>query len=140
MHPQRKQTLMIIGLSLVLGAGALFLLMWVLSERVNFFYTPTEIATGVAPQGQVIRGGGMVKQDSVNHDAKVLQVRFVITDFQYDVTVAYQGILPDLFREGSGAVVKGRVDEQGVLQATEVLAKHDETYMPSEVRSVLEAQ
>ncbi|KZY61249.1 cytochrome c biogenesis protein CcmE [Oleiphilus sp. HI0071] len=138
MNQKRKQRLMIvafltIGFSIVVG-----LAMYALSENINLFYNPTQIADGEAPVGAKIRAGGMVKEGSVGRDEGSLAVKFVLTDFSSEVDVEYTGILPDLFREGQGIVALGRINENRVLIAEEVLAKHDENYMPPEVAEALE--
>lgn len=138
MNPKRKQRLMIVafltvGFSIVIG-----LAMYALSENINLFYNPTQIAEGEAPVGAKIRAGGMVKDGSVGRDVGSLAVKFVLTDFTSEVDVEYTGILPDLFREGQGIVALGRINEDRVLIAEEVLAKHDENYMPPEVADALE--
>src|SRR5690606_27831248 len=109
-----------------------------LQQNINLFYNPTQIASGEAPQDARIRAGGMVKENSVSRSADSLDVEFVVTDYAHDVTIRYRGILPDLFREGQGIVALGRLNENGVLVADEVLAKHDENYMPPEVTQALE--
>ncbi len=138
MNQKRKQRLMIVafltvGFSIVIG-----LAMYALSENINLFYNPTQIAEGEAPVGAKIRAGGMVKEGSVGRDEGSLAVKFVLTDFNSEVNVEYIGILPDLFREGQGIVALGRINEDRVLIAEEVLAKHDENYMPPEVAEALE--
>ena len=105
---------------------------------ISVFYSPQQIADGEAPADKRIRAGGMVKQGSVKRDPNSLQVEFVLTDYKQNLTVIYKGILPDLFREGQGIVAQGQLDQQGVFQAVEVLAKHDEKYMPPEVADALE--
>ena len=138
MHPKRKQRLAIV-FSIIIGASvAVGLLFYALSDNLNLFYPPTEIAEGKAPQGKRIRAGGMVKVGSVERIDNSLTVQFVVTDYAADVTVQYTGILPDLFKEGEGVVVAGILDASGVFQADEVLAKHDENYMPPEVTDALE--
>ncbi len=138
MHPKRKQR-MILVLFLVLGfATVIGLAMFALTENINLFYNPTQIAAGEAPEGARIRAGGMVKEGSVSRNSESLAVTFVLTDYQSEITVSFTGILPDLFREGQGIVALGAVDAAGVLQADEVLAKHDENYMPPEVAEALE--
>lgn len=137
MHPIRKQRLMIVlfivgGVSLAVGLG-----LFALQENINYFYTPTEIVEGHAPQDQLIRAGGMVVDDSVKRDSDNLKVEFQITDFKETVTVEYEGILPDLFREGQGIVTQGRMQGDRLI-AVEVLAKHDEKYMSPEVAEALE--
>jgi cytochrome c-type biogenesis protein CcmE len=137
MNPVRKKRLMIV-LALLLGIGlAAGLALSALQQNINLFYTPTQIASGEAPPGQRIRAGGMVEKGSLVRSADSLDVRFVVTDFTRSVTIHYQGILPDLFREGQGIVAMGVIDASGVVQADEVLAKHDEKYMPPEVTKAL---
>ena len=137
MNPQRKKRLFII-LGILAGIGiAVGLALSALQQNINLFYTPTQIAAGEAPQDTRIRAGGMVKEDSVSRSADSLDVQFVVTDFAKDVTIRYRGILPDLFREGQGIVALGRLNAEGELVADEVLAKHDENYMPPEVTKAL---
>ena len=136
MNPKRKQRLMII-LGLLVGLGiAAGLVMYALSQNINLFFTPTQIARGEAPPAQMIRVGGMVAEGTVERNLKTLEVVFDVTDFESSVPVTYEGILPDLFREGQGVVVQGRVTE-GQFIASQVLAKHDENYMPPEVTEAL---
>ena len=137
MNPQRKKRLALI-LALVAGvAVAVGLALSALQQNINLFYTPTQIANGEAPVGARIRAGGMVEKGSLQRSGDSLDVRFVVTDFQQKVTITYRGILPDLFREGQGIVALGRLNEAGVVVADEVLAKHDEKYMPPEVTKAL---
>jgi cytochrome c-type biogenesis protein CcmE len=112
--------------------------MYAMRGNINLFYPPADVAAGKAPVNVPIRVGGMVQEGSVNRSDDSLEVMFTITDFQASVPVLYTGILPDLFDEGQGAVASGELNEAGVLQATEVLAKHDENYMPPEVAEALE--
>ncbi|MEE2820135.1 MAG: cytochrome c maturation protein CcmE [Pseudomonadota bacterium] len=136
MNPKRKQRLLIV-LGLVSGLGlAVGLVMFALSQNINLFFTPTQIAKGEAPSAQMIRVGGMVADGTVDRDPQSLKVAFDVTDFDYNVRVTYEGILPDLFREGQGVVVQGRI-RSGQFVASEVLAKHDENYMPPEVTEAL---
>ncbi len=139
MHPKRKQRLLVV-LSIVIGASvAGGLLFYALSDNLNLFYPPADIAAGKAPEGKRIRAGGMVKKGSVKRLSQdSLTIEFIVTDYEADVTVQYTGILPDLFKEEDGVVVAGEIDDQGVFQADEVLAKHDENYMPPEVSDALE--
>ena len=138
MHPQRKKRLTLI-IFMVLGIGsAVGLLMYSLSQNINLFVTPTQIANGEAQIGRTIRAGGRVVEGSVKRDEDGLGVLFKVTDGAAQVPIFYEGILPDLFREGQGIVALGKLDEQGVFQASEVLAKHDENYMPPEVKEALE--
>ncbi len=138
MNPKRKQRLILIGFLLTGFAVVIGLTLYALSENINLFYSPTQIAAGEAPEGARIRAGGMVLEGSVERDNESLAVRFVLTDYQATVPVSFQGILPDLFREGQGIVALGRVNDDGMLIADEVLAKHDENYMPPEVAEALE--
>ena len=138
MNPKRKKRLYIV-LFIVAGVGvSVGLTLFALSQNINLFYSPTQIAAGEAPVGTRIRAGGMVVEGSVKRDTKSLKVEFEVTDFQNKAPVIYSGILPDLFREGQGIVAQGEMDAQGKLQAVEVLAKHDENYMPPEVAEALE--
>ncbi|MFJ9989674.1 cytochrome c maturation protein CcmE [Pseudomonas putida] len=137
MNPQRKKRLLLI-LGLLVGvAVALGFALSALQQNINLFYTPTQIANGEAPQDTRIRAGGMVEKGSVQRSADSLDVRFVVTDFNKSVPITYRGILPDLFREGQGIVALGKLNAEGVVVADEVLAKHDEKYMPPEVTKAL---
>ena len=138
MHPVRKQRLYLVLFVVLFSSVAIGLVAYALRGNINLFYPPAEIAQGKAPVGQPIRVGGMVAQGSVQRSDDSLAVRFDLTDYQATVPVVYVGILPDLFDEGQGAVASGKLDENGVLQASEVLAKHDENYMPPEVADALE--
>jgi cytochrome c-type biogenesis protein CcmE len=100
---------------------------------VMFFFDPTQVATGEAPIDKRFRLGGMVRPGSVDREAGSLELSFVVTDFQRDVPVRYSGVVPDLFRENQGVVAHGRLGEDGIFVADEILAKHDENYMPPEV-------
>jgi len=136
-NPQRKKRLFII-LGLLAGLGvAVGLALSALQENINLFYTPTQIANGEAPLDTRIRAGGMVEKGSVQRSSDSLDVRFVVTDFNKSVPITYRGILPDLFREGQGIVALGKLNGEGVVVADEVLAKHDEKYMPPEVTKAL---
>ncbi|MEX1665691.1 cytochrome c maturation protein CcmE [Zhongshania arctica] len=138
MHPQRKQRLLIIIFILIVASLAAGLLGYALKENINLFYPPADIAAGKAPVGKAIRAGGMVQEGSVVRASDSLKMRFVVTDYSAVVTVEYEGILPDLFAEGEGVVASGKLGEDGVFYASEVLAKHDENYMPPEVSDALE--
>jgi len=135
--PLRKKRLYIV-LAILAGVGiAVALALSALQENINLFYTPTQIANGEAPKDTRIRAGGMVEKGSLQRSGDSLDVQFVVTDFARNVTIRYRGILPDLFREGQGIVALGKLDADGVLVADEVLAKHDEKYMPPEVTKAL---
>ncbi|MFV0477371.1 MAG: cytochrome c maturation protein CcmE [Parahaliea sp.] len=139
MHPLRKQRLIIVLCIVLFSSAAVGLIAYAMRGNINLFFSPIEVAQGKAPVGQSIRVGGMVVKGSLERADDSLKIRFEVTDYQATVPVVYEGILPDLFDEGQGAVASGVLDEQGVLQATEVLAKHDENYMPPEVAAALEA-
>ena len=137
MHPIRKQRLIIV-LFIVLGASvAVGLVSFALRSNINLFYPPVDIVAGKAPIGKKIRAGGMVLTGSIKRSTDSLRVEFIVTDYKANVTVVYEGILPDLFSEGEGVVAAGELDEEGVFYATEVLAKHDENYMPPEVKDAI---
>ncbi len=106
-------------------------------DNVMFYFDPTKVAAGEVPVGKRFRLGGMVEKGSVLRSAGTMDVQFVVTDFHHTLPVKYSGVLPDLFREGAGVVAHGRLDDKGVFQADEVLAKHDEKYMPPEVAKSL---
>jgi cytochrome c-type biogenesis protein CcmE len=139
MHPKRKNRLILI-LFMVIGlSSAVGLMMYSLSQNIDLFMTPTQIANGDVRPGQTIRAGGLVVAGSVIRSDDGLNVSFSITDGAVNVTVEYEGILPDLFREGQGIVAMGKVDSRKVMIASEVLAKHDEEYMPPEVQHALDS-
>lgn len=135
---RRRNRLLYILASGVTLALALTLVAFALGNRTNYFRTPAQIAAGEAGFGERLRVGGLVKAASVKRGNGT--VRFVVTDTGADVVVRYAGILPDLFREGQGIVVDGRLEADGTFTADTVLAKHDETYMPREVADALKAQ
>ncbi|WP_010461461.1 cytochrome c maturation protein CcmE [Pseudomonas mandelii] len=125
-------------LSMVAGIGtASTLVLSALRENINLFYTPTQIANGEAPHDTRIRAGGMVEKGSLQRSNDSLNVKFIVTDLNKSVTITYRGILPDLFREGQGIVALGKLNADGVVVADEVLAKHDEKYLPPEVTKAL---
>ena len=131
---QRRFMWVAIGV-LVLCAAAAFVLNAFQSNLV-FFFTPTHEAQGEAPQGRIFRIGGLVKDGSLQRQD--VQVQFVVTDTARDIPVVYSGLLPDLFKEGKGVVAQGRLGADGLFTATEVLAKHDENYMPPEAKHALD--
>lgn len=135
MKPRYKRAAIIVGALIVISIAAVLILN-ALNSNIALYVTPSEVAAGKSPAGQVFRIGGMVKDGSVKRDG--LTVNFVITDMVKDIPVAYTGILPDLFKEGKGAVIQGRLDPSGKFVASEVLAKHDENYMPPEAKHALE--
>ena len=138
MNPKRKKRLTIILLILVGTALAVGLVLYALNQNINLFYSTTQIAQGEAPAATRIRVGGMVVDGSVERSTENLQVSFLVTDYANQVKVIFTGILPDLFREGQGIIAMGKLDSSGVFQADEVLAKHDENYMPPEVAESLQ--
>ena len=133
----RRQRMLVIGLVLAGVAVAVLLASAAFQESVNYFRTPTQVASGDVPATRSIRLGGMVADDSIARDPGSLTVRFTVTDYANNVDVVYTGVLPDLFREGQGVVTRGRLGADGVFEAEEVLAKHDENYMPPEVKEAL---
>ncbi len=135
MKPRHKRAAIIIGALAALGIAAYFVLNAFQSNLV-FFFSPTQVAAGEAPKNRTFRIGGLVKEGSVKRDN--LTVSFVVTDTSKDVPTTYTGILPDLFKEGKGVVAQGKFDADGKFVATEVLAKHDENYMPPEAKAALD--
>lgn len=136
MNPVRKKRLIIVVVILA-GVGlAVGLALYALRQNINLFFTPSQLAQGEAPQGSRIRVGGLVMQGSLKRASDSLAVRFTVTDLKQQVDVVYTGILPDLFREGQGIVANGYF-RNGVVEADEVLAKHDEKYMPPEVKEAI---
>ena len=135
MKPRHKRMALIMGGLLSIGLAAYFVLNAFQSNLV-FFFTPSQVVAGEAPQGRVFRIGGMVKTGTVKRDN--LTVNFVVTDTVRDVKVNYTGILPDLFSEGKGVVAEGKLNAVGGFVASEVLAKHDENYMPPEAKHALD--
>ncbi|MDR2000999.1 MAG: cytochrome c maturation protein CcmE [Zoogloeaceae bacterium] len=135
MKPRHKRAALILGGLAAFGIATAFV-MNALDSNIALYVTPSEVVDGKIPQSKAFRIGGMVKDGSLRRDN--LTVHFIITDTLKDVPVAYTGILPDLFKEGKGAVVQGRLNESGDFVATEVLAKHDENYMPPEAQHALD--
>ena len=135
----RHQRLILI----MLGLGALglasYLILTALGSNLSYFFSPTEVADGKPPKDHVFRLGGMVQEGSVQRASGNLTVNFVVTDHNKTVKVAYTGILPDLFAEGQGVIAQGKLSPDGVFLADEVLAKHDENYMPPEVAAAMSA-
>jgi cytochrome c-type biogenesis protein CcmE len=133
--PRHKRALVIVGGLVALGA-ATALVLTAFQDNLVFFFTPSQVAAKEAPQGRLFRIGGMVEKGSVKRDG--VEVRFVVTDTAMTIPVVYRGSLPDLFREGKGVVAQGTLDADGVFTAREVLAKHDENYMPPEAAHAVE--
>ncbi len=138
MRPIRKRRLQLVML-LVAGVGiAVLFVLLALRENINLFYTPSQIAAGEAPLDREIMAGGLVVPGSVVRDAESLRVEFAVTDNAAQALVSFEGILPDLFREGQGIVAVGRMREDSVVEARQVLAKHDENYMPPAVLDAMQ--
>ncbi|MFL9710359.1 cytochrome c maturation protein CcmE [Methylobacillus sp. Pita1] len=133
----RYKRLALVGGSIVLVALAIALVLSVFRSNLVFFYTPSQVASGEAPANTSFRIGGMVAEGSLERQADGLTVHFVVTDTVKDIQVSYQGILPDLFKEGKGVVAQGALDADGRFIASNVLAKHDENYMPPEAAEAL---
>jgi cytochrome c-type biogenesis protein CcmE len=131
LKPRQKRIAMVVGGLAALGIAAA-LVLTAFQQNLVFFFTPSQVAAKEAPLGKTFRIGGMVETGSVKRQADGLTVHFVVTDTAKSIPVTYRGALPDLFREGKGVVAQGRVGPDGVFQAAEVLAKHDENYMPPE--------
>jgi len=138
MTPRQRRTTLIIGGLVAIGLATFFVLR-AFNENLVFFYTPTQIASKEAPVNKNFRIGGMVVQNSLQREPGGLKVAFVVTDMVNSTPVEYNGILPDLFKEGKGVVAQGKLNGQGVFVASQVLAKHDENYMPPEAKSALDA-
>jgi cytochrome c-type biogenesis protein CcmE len=136
MTPRRKRLLAVTAI--VAGvAAATTLAMLAFEDNLLYFYNPTQVHAGEAPTDRMFRIGGMVTEGSVQRTAGTLKIRFVVTDHRESIPVNYEGLLPDLFREGQGVIAHGRLTESGEFVANEVLAKHDENYMPPEVAESL---
>jgi cytochrome c-type biogenesis protein CcmE len=137
MKPRSKR-LILVGGGVVLLVAAVALVLSAFQQNLVFFHTPTEVLAGKAPSGKTFRIGGLVEDGSIQREADGLTVRFAITDTAKVIPVSYRGTLPDLFKEGKGAVVQGTLGPDGQFRATEVLAKHDENYMPPEAAHAVE--
>ena len=137
MKPLRKRRLTFV-ISIVIGLGAAVGLgLYAMKQNINLFYSPLQIKAGEAPIGTLIRLGGLVVKGSVKRDAESLKVKFQLTDNAESIWVSFDGILPDLFREGQGIVTMGQLQDDGLFVASEVLAKHDENYMSPEVADAM---
>jgi cytochrome c-type biogenesis protein CcmE len=129
----KNQRLVLVALAIVAVIGAVLLAMWGLKDRAAYFYTPADIAAGKAPAGKAMRLGGMVEAGSVKREPDGVTFRFIVNDRDAQTPVLFRGIVPDLFREGSGVVAEGRLEPGGLFVADTILAKHDERYMPPEL-------
>ena len=139
MTPRRRR-MVLVGL-IVLGVGAaVAFALTAFQENLLYYYTPSDVSAGKAPMDRLFRVGGMVPEGSFKRPPGSLEARFVLTDYANNVTVSYTGVLPDLFREGQGVIARGRMGANGVFVAEEVLAKHDENYMPPDVADTLRKQ
>jgi cytochrome c-type biogenesis protein CcmE len=136
MTPRRKR-MVVVGLILLGVSVAAFFALQAFQKNLLYFFTPTQVAAGEAPKGYPFRVGGLVVTGTVKREPNSLNVRFTISDGVVTIPVSYSGILPDLFREGQGIISIGKLNAQGVFEASEVLAKHDENYMPPEVAESL---
>ena len=137
MKPRTKR-----GLAIVVGLGvlgtAIALVLNAFQSNLVFFFSPSQVAANEAPRERNFRIGGLVKEGSIQRDPKGLTINFVVTDLAQTIPVTYTGLLPDLFREGKGVVAQGKLGTDGVFRADQVLAKHDENYMPPEAAAALE--
>jgi cytochrome c-type biogenesis protein CcmE len=129
----KHQRLILVVLALLAVLGAVLLAMWGLKDRAAYFYTPADVIAGKAVAGKAVRLGGMVERGSVKRDRDGVTTRFMVEDGEARVLVSYRGILPDLFREGSGVVAEGKLAPDQTFVADNILAKHDERYMPPEL-------
>jgi cytochrome c-type biogenesis protein CcmE len=140
MKPARKQRLLLISLMVIGSVVAVSFALKSFNENLMYFFSTSDVIAGKAPKDALFRLGGMVVKGSVNRPNDGLTVVFKLSDFNKEVTVEYTGILPDLFREGQGIVAHGKLNDKGIFIAQEVLAKHDENYMPPEVKDSLKKQ
>jgi cytochrome c-type biogenesis protein CcmE len=137
MHPKRKKRLIGVAVILIGVGSAAAVATWSLRQNINAFHTPGDAEIAMIPAGRTFRIGGLVEPGSVERASDGLTVKFRVTDGDGVMQIAFDGILPDLFREGQGIIARGALDDQQVFQASEVLAKHDENYMPPEVAEAL---
>ena len=138
MKPARKRKLALLLLLLLVLGAVIFLVLYALRQNISLFYTPTQMVQGKAPVHRLVRVGGMVVAGSISRGGHDLSVQFKITDYKHTVAVFYKGVLPDLFREGQGVVAAGTLLDNQRFQATEILAKHDEKYMPPPLKAALQ--
>ncbi|RZO94043.1 MAG: cytochrome c maturation protein CcmE [Gammaproteobacteria bacterium] len=138
MNPIRKQRIYALIAIVVGSILAVYLVVSALSKNLNLFYSPTDLLNNDLSPETLIRAGGMVREGSIKRSDTSLSIEFVVTDFKNDLKIKYSGILPDLFSEKAGVVVQGYLEKEGTFRAIEVLAKHDENYMPPEVAKLME--
>lgn len=136
----RRRRMVLVGLILLGVGGAVAFALTAFQDNLLYYYSPSDLAAGKAPAARTFRVGGMVPEGSFKRAPGSLEAHFVLTDFQHDVAVSYTGVLPDLFREGQGVIARGQLGSDGIFVAEEVLAKHDEKYMPPEVAESLKKQ
>jgi cytochrome c-type biogenesis protein CcmE len=139
MTPRQRRMTLVALIVLGVGSAAAFALT-AFQDNLLYFYSPSDVTAGKAPTDRVFRVGGMVPEGSFTRASGSLEAHFILTDFAHEVKVSYTGVLPDLFREGQGVIARGRMGADGVFVAEEVLAKHDENYMPPEVAKTLKKQ
>ena len=139
MRAQRKKRVIMIAFLVIGISVTVALTLNAFRQNILFFFTPSQVAAGEAPVGHPFRIGGLVGENTVKREPGSLKIQFEVTDTVHSVSVVYEGILPDLFREGQGVVTKGQLDQNGAFIASEVLAKHDENYMPPEAAHALKA-
>ena len=137
MNPIRKQRIYALIAILAGSILAVGLVISALSKNLNLFYSPTDLLNNNLSSDTLIRAGGMVKEGSIKRSSDSLSIEFTVTDFKNDLLINYSGILPDLFSEKAGVVVQGYLESEGIFRAVEVLAKHDENYMPPEVEAAI---
>ena len=138
MNPIRKQRIYALIAILAGSILAVWLVISALSKNLNLFYSPTDLLNNNLSSDTLIRAGGMVREGSIKKSSDSLSIVFTVTDFENDLLINYSGILPDLFSEKAGVVVQGYLESEGTFRAVEVLAKHDENYMPPEVAKLME--
>jgi cytochrome c-type biogenesis protein CcmE len=136
MTPRQKRMATVAAILVGVGIATAFALK-AFNQNLLYYYSPTQVEAGEAPAARSIRVGGLVQNGSVQREPGSLEVRFTLTDFAHTLGVSYTGVLPDLFREGQGVIARGKMGGNGVFVAEEVLAKHDENYMPPEVKDSL---
>jgi cytochrome c-type biogenesis protein CcmE len=136
----RQRRMSLVAIALLAVGGAVGFALRAFQDNLQYFYSPTEVSAGKAPADRLFRVGGMVTKGSFQRASGSLQAHFVLTDFSSNVTVSYTGVLPDLFREGQGVIARGKLAGDGVFVAEEVLAKHDENYMPPDVAEMMKKQ
>jgi len=136
MTPRQKRMVTVVAILAGVGVATAFALQ-AFQKNLLYYYSPSQIQAGEAPDARVFRVGGLVENGSLKREPGSLEVRFTLTDYAHEVGVSYTGVLPDLFREGQGVIARGKLGPDGTFVAEEVLAKHDENYMPPEVKDSL---